>query len=125
MTKSILNANTLRAVLAKHIVKRLREPVRTRINITGYTKLVKQELIAAIMKRKELFADIGELESTRWKNAAEDKIINSKSFYATIDELKAAKRRAREILKLPPNQHGKALQKEKALIKRVYKKMNT
>ena len=121
----MVNANALRVVLAKHTVKRLRELVRTRINLTGYSKLVKQELIAAIMKRKELFADIAELESTRSKNAAEDKILNSKSFYATIDELKAAKRRAREIPKLPPNQHGKALKKEKALVKRVYKKMNT
>ena len=119
------NANALLAVLAKHTVKRLRELVRTRINLTYYSKLVKQELIVAIMKRKELFADIAGLESTCSKNTAEDKILNSKSFYATIDELKAVKRSSRETLKLPPNQQGKAFEKQKTLVNRVYQKINT
>ena len=65
------NAAALRAVLSKHTVKRLRELVRTRINLSGYSKMAKQDLISAILKRKELFADIVELEDS--KNAAQDK----------------------------------------------------
>ena len=45
----MVNVNALRAVLAKHTVKRLRELVRTRINLTGSSKLVKPELIADII----------------------------------------------------------------------------
>jgi len=56
-------------VLSKHTVKRLRELVRTRINLSGYSKMAKQDLISAILKRKELFADIVELEDSRCKNA--------------------------------------------------------
>ena len=118
------NAAALRTVLLKHTVKRLRELVRTRINLSGYSKMAKQDLISAILKRKELFTDIVELEDSRAKNAAQDKEDRGKTFYATLDELKAAKRRAREILKLPSNKHGKALKKEKALVKRMYKKLN-
>ena len=86
--------------------------------------MAKQDLISAILKRKELFTDIVELEESRSKNAAQDKQEREKAFYATLDELKAAKRRAREILKLPSNEYGETLKKEKALVKRMYKKLN-
>ena len=43
------NATALRTVLSKHTVKRLRELVRTRINLSGYSKMVKQDLISAIL----------------------------------------------------------------------------
>ena len=74
------NAAALRAVLSKHTVKRLRELVRTRINLSGYSKMAKQDLtrgnqivefdfpldlISAILKRKELFTEIVELEDSR------------------------------------------------------------
>ena len=52
------NAAALRTVLSKHTVKRLRELVRTRINLSGYSKMAKQDLISAILKRKKLFTDI-------------------------------------------------------------------
>ena len=117
------NAAALRTVLSKHTVKRLRELVRTRINLSGYSKMAKQDFISAILKRKELFTDIVGLEDSRAKNAAQDKEDRGKTFYATLDELKAALRRARKILKLPSNEHGKALKKEKALVKRMCKKL--
>ena len=101
-------AAALRTVLSKHTVKRLRELVRARINLSGYSKMVKQDLISAILKRKELFIDIVELEDSRSKNAAQDRQERGKTFCATLDGLKCAKRRAREILKLPSNEHGKA-----------------
>ena len=53
------------------------------------------------MKHEELFADFAELESTCSQNADEDKILNSKSVYAPIGELKAASRRVRIILVVP------------------------
>ena len=49
--------HTLRTVLSKHTVKRLRELVRTRINLSGYSKMAKQDLIKAMLKREELFTD--------------------------------------------------------------------
>ena len=86
--------------------------------------MAKQDLIKAIPKRKELFTDIAELEDTRSKNVAADKTERNSSFYATLPALRAATRRARELLKLPANEQANALKKEKGLVKREYKKLN-
>ena len=47
------------------------------------------------------------------------KTERNSSFYATLPELRAATRRARELLKLPANAQAKPLKKEKGLVKRV------
>ena len=44
------------------------------VNLSGYSKMVKQDLISAILKRKELFTDMVELDNSRSKNAAQDKL---------------------------------------------------
>ena len=76
-------------------------------------------------KKNKKKKDRIELEDSRSKNAAQDKQQRETTFYSTLTN--SAKRRARERLKLPSNnEHGKALKKEKkekALVKRMCKKL--